>query len=109
MDIEIGKLMIAIGLGIRLVWLKMNYVMHDAICLDYGIGRSWVTYPLYEYEILIDGKFVKYRNWGTNCFRPRKGKRCKVLINKNNYDKVIGANAYIVYSILFVFFLCGIT
>ena len=92
----------------RLVWLKLNYIMHDAVCLDYTTSNySWVTYPLYEYEMQVDGKMATYKNWGTKYFSPRKGKRCKVLINKNNYDKVIGANECIADIIYLIIFLCG--
>ena len=105
MDLEIVDLMIIIGLTTRLIWLKLNYVIHDAVCLDYTTSNyGWVTYPLYEYEMMVEGKMVVYKNWGTNYFSPCKGKRCKVLINKANYDKVIGANEYIadiIYLIIF--------
>ena len=92
----VGYLMSA-GLFARIIFLKVCYMKHDAICLKItGTERNFVTFVLYEYELVEKGKKVIYKSEGTTFFYPRKGKRYKVLISKKDHNKVVGYAEYIV-------------
>lgn len=106
MDLEIMSFIAAVGTILRLFWLRLNYTKHEAICLDYTVGRGGITKPLYEYQLLEGDKIITYQNWGSNYFSPRRGKRYKVLINKKNPNKVLGVNVYLANIIRLIVFVC---
>lgn len=96
MELEFIGFIGFIGIFIQVVNLKINYFKYKAICLDYSTGHyAFVSFPLYEYEIIENGVKTMYRNKGTTMFYPKKGKKYKVLIHKNNYNKIIGYSEYI--------------
>lgn len=78
----IGVLVTTVFLG-NAIYIKWCYMKHGAVCLDYIIGSNvFITHVLYEYELIIAGKTVRYKNWGNTVFWVRKGKRYEVFINK---------------------------
>ena len=78
------------------LYLRINYMTHYATCLEYSVGNGGFTsYPLYEYELIENGKKVKYKNRGTATGYPREGKRQKVLIHKENHNKIMAYNELI--------------
>lgn len=94
----------------RAAWLKTKYIIHYAICLEYMTVRGFSSSPLYEYEIMDNGEKKVYTNWGSACFYPKVGKRYKVLLRKDDYNKVVAYNEYvtsmvegIVFVVLFLF------
>lgn len=96
MELYIIGFVLSIICFIRAVLLKINYIKSYAICLEYNTSNyGCVTYPLYEYEMMEDGKKVVYQSRGIANFWPKKGKRYKVFINKQNHNKVIAYNEYI--------------
>ena len=102
----VGYLMSA-GLLARIIFLKVCYMKHDAICLKMTPGlNAYVTYAIYEYELTEKGKKVIYKSKGTTFLYPRKGKRYKVLISKKDHNKVVGYAEYIrdlcMGSVLFI-------
>ena len=95
--IDIVCFLFSVGLFARIIFLKVCYMKHDAICLKItGTERSFVTFALYEYELTEKGKKVIYKSEGTTFFYPRKGKRYKVFISKKDHNKVVGYAEYIV-------------
>ena len=95
MDLDIIIFALSGVLLARAAIFKWCYEKHEAICLDYHTSNTaFVTYPLYEYEILEDGEMVTYQNWGICNFSPKKGKKYKVLVYKKNHDKVVAFNEY---------------
>lgn len=95
---------------VRVLYLKLNYFKHQAICLDYSTGHySFVSFPTYEYELIEVGEKRTYVNRGTAMFYPKKGKKHRVLINRHNYNKVIGYTEYIGDVIVMsLFFACAL-
>ena len=94
---DIVWFLVSVGLFARIIFLKVCYMKHDASCLKItGTERSFVTFVLYEYELVEKGKKVIYKSEGTTFFYPRKGKRYKVLISKKDHNKVVGYAEYIV-------------
>ena len=110
MGVYIGGLIVAIGLLVHAIYLRICYFKHEAVCLEHSTyEKLFITFPLYEYELMEAGKKVAYKKRGETYFYPRKGKRYKVLINKDNHNKVIGYMKYVVHllvgSLLSVMFL----
>lgn len=96
MELVVIGLISFIGVFIQVINLKFNYFRQEAICLDYSTGHyAFVSFPLYEYEIIEDGIKVIYKNEGTTLLYPKKGKKYKVLIHKRNYRKIVGYSEYI--------------
>ena len=95
--IDIVCFLFSVGLFARIIFLKVCYMKHDAICLKRtGSGiKGFVTYAMYEYELTEKGKKVIYKSVGTTFLFPRKGKRYKVLISKKDHNKVVGYAEYI--------------
>lgn len=97
MELLIIGLLASIGTLAHAIYLKVCYMKHDAVCLEYtSSGKAFVTYPLYEYELIEEGEKVKYKSGGTTIFYPKKGKRYRVLISKKDHKKVVGYTEYIV-------------
>ena len=94
--IYIINFLFSVGLFARIIFLKVCYMKHDAICLEMTPGsNAYVTHAIYEYELTEKGKKVIYKSKGTNFLYPRKVKRYKVLISKKNHNKVVGYAHYI--------------
>lgn len=94
---------------IQVINFKINYFKHQATCLDYSTGHyAFVSFPLYEYEIIENGEKTKYINRGMALFYPKKGKKHRVLIHKNNYNKIVGYSEYIGDFVLMCMFFLGI-
>lgn len=113
MGLYISGLVVTVGLLIHAIYLKACYFKHEAYCLEYTTyEKLFISFPLYEYELIESGKTVVYQNRGETYFYPRKGKCCKILIKKNNHSKVVGYAKYIVHlvvgSILTVVLVLGI-
>ena len=121
MGLYISGLVVTVGLLIHVIYLKACYFKHEAYCLEYTTyEKLFISFPLYEYELIESGKTVVYQNRGETeafdnewiDFYPRKGKCCKILIKKNNHSKVVGYAKYIVHlvvgSILTVVLVLGI-
>ena len=93
-------------LGYFLVWtihLKINYFISYGICLDYHSSPfPFVSYPTYEYEVDEDGIIVKYVNRGRSMLEFGKGKQHRILINKNDHNKVVGYRELVAYIILLI-------
>lgn len=97
MGLYFGGLLVSAGFLAYAVYLRICYFKHQAVCLDCLYGtKSFITRPLYEYELIVAGKKRTYTNRGTTIFYPRKGKRYKVLICKRDYNKVVGYAEYVV-------------
>lgn len=91
------------------IYLRVSGMKHKAVCLDYLSGwKAVITHVLYEYELIIAGKTLRYKNWGDTVFFPQKGKKYTVLISKRDYTKVSGYTKYVVYLCLGCF-LCILT
>lgn len=101
----IGLLGTSLLLGYA-IYIKVGYIKkHEAICLDYIVGSSvFITHVLYEYEMIIAKKTVKYKNWGNTVFWVRRGKNYKIFVNKKNYSKVVGYAEYVVCLVFGCFF-----
>ena len=99
MDIFIEIAILVVGLY-NVLNYSINYFKHCAICTrgvnDYGNSTQ---YPIYEYEIIVDGVPKRYKVSGFALFHMRKGKKYKVLINKKNYRKVVDYREYVFYII----------
>lgn len=95
-------IIMSIGLSIRIIILEVCYFQSYATCLDYHTapGGSFSSYPLYEYELTEAGEKVVYRNWGDAVGYPKKGKKYKVLIHKNNHNKICAKNELTVCIVL---------
>ena len=94
--IYIINFLFSVGLFARIIFLKVCYMKHDAICLKMTPGsNAYVTHAIYEYELIEKGKKVIYKSEGTTFLYPRKGKRYKVLISKKDHNKVVGYAEYI--------------
>ena len=84
-----------LGCLIWLIHLKINYMKHTAICLETIYAENFIMHVHYEFELPMNsGKMVTYRSWGSTFGWPRKGKRYKVLIRKDDYNKIIGRAEY---------------
>ena len=97
MELFLMGLIVSIAMLSYAVYLRVCYMKHEAVCLEYSTSEmGFVTYPLYMYELIENGKKVTYKSSGTTICSPKKGKRYKVLINKKNHYKVVGYREYIV-------------
>lgn len=106
MNLIVANIAISVLLT-RVIILKISYIKSFATCLDYNTGRSFTSFPLYEYEMIEDGVKVVYKNRGTAFFYPKKGKRYKVLIHKKDHNKIVGYSDYVSsLVILCLMFLC---
>lgn len=107
MELHIISIIFLILLWTRIFWLKFCCIKKDAVCLDYTTtNTACVIRPLFEYEMMENGKKVVYRSRGTALLGLRRGKRCKVLINKKDHNKVVGYNEYVVdiiWEIIIIF------
>lgn len=101
MGLCIGALFVTIGLFVHAIYLRIRCFKHEAACLEYSLyGKYFISFPLYEYELMEDGKTITYKRRGKTYFYPRKGKRYKVLIYKDDHNKVIGYRMYIVHLLV---------
>ena len=69
MNLIVANIVISILLT-RVIILKISYIKSFKNCLDYNTGRSFTSFPLYEYEMIEDGVKVVYKNRGTAFFTP---------------------------------------
>ena len=101
MELQIIGFIAAAGLLIHAIYLRICYFKHEAVCLESTPhGKHLMSSVLYEYELMVAGKKVTYKNWGWTYFYPRKRKRYKVLICKTDYYKVAGYMLYVVHLLL---------
>lgn len=99
-----------IGFFSHLVFIKLCYFKHEAICLRWTLARKhlFVTHPLYEYILVEKDKIVTYHCSGTTIFYPKKGKKYNVLIRKTDHTKVIGYGGVVLEFCWALFFLLGV-
>lgn len=101
MELQIIGIISSIGLLVHAIYLRLRYFKHEANCLESTPhGKHLMSSALYEYELMVVRKKITYKNWGRTYFYPRKGKRYKVLICKDNSYKVCGYMLYIVPLLL---------
>ena len=101
MGICIGGLIVSLGILVHAIYLRICYFKHEAVCLEYTTNPTvFMIFPVYEYEIIEAGKKVTYKKGGKTYFYPRKGKKYKVLICKNDYNKVVGYRMYVVHLLV---------
>lgn len=93
-ELDIIALVFIVYLFVDACILKYKYIETVAECLGY-IGGGIVTYPLYQYEMEIQGKAVVLQSRGTAIFGPKKGRKYKVLVKKTNYTEVKAYSVYI--------------
>ena len=67
---------------------------HTALCLEVTYWDLHVAYAIFEYELEENGEKVVYRNKGQCSRRPKPGKVYKVLINKEDHNKVMAYNEF---------------
>lgn len=98
MGLHIGGLVVAMGLLGHAIYLRIGYFKHEALCLEHSLyGKYFMTFPLYEYELVEEGKRVTYKRRGRTYFYPKKGKSYKVLISKKDHNKVVGYMRFVVH------------
>lgn len=102
-ELDIISLIFAICSFIEAYRLKTKYIETVAVCLGYLSG-GFVTYPLYQYEMEIQGKVVVLESRGTAIFGPKRGRKYQVLVKKNNYTEVKAYNIYVSALVLGSFF-----
>lgn len=76
------------GFSARIVILKVDYFESYATCLECYWLKNFSARVIYEYELIEAGKKVIYKNGATAFGYPKKGKRYKVLIHKNDHNKI---------------------
>ena len=93
-------------IGWIFVWiinLEINYFKSYGLCIDIDTSPyAFVSYPTYEYEVDEDGIIVKYVNRGRSMLEFGKGKQHRILINKNDHNKVVGYRELVAYIILLI-------
>ena len=96
-----------LGLSAHVVFIKLCYFKHEAVCLDWSrASRSFFTiYPLYEYILVEKNKIVTYQRSGITIFKPKKGKKYNILIRKTDHTKVMGYAWFISEIIWALYFL----
>jgi len=98
LELQIIGIIASVGLLAHAVYLRLRYFKYEATCLESTPhGKHLMSSALYEYELMVAGKKETYKNWGWTYFYPRKGKRYKVFICKDNHYKVSGYMLYIVH------------
>lgn len=101
MGLCIVALFVTIGHLIYAIYLRISCFKHEAVCLEYSLyGKYFISFPLYEYELMEDGKTITYKKRGKTFFYPRKGKRYRVLINRDDHNKVVGYMHYVVHLLV---------
>lgn len=95
MELCIIGLLFNVILSVRVVILKVSYFKAYATCLDYHAAGGFQSRPLYEYELIESGEKAVYRNRGIAFGYPRKRKTYKVLIKKNDHNKIVAYNEII--------------
>jgi len=109
MELQIIGFVAAAGLLVHAIYLRICCFKHEAVCLEWTPhGKYLKSSVQYEYELVVAGKKVTYKNWGRTYFYPRKGKRYKVLISKKDYYKVHGYMLYVVHLLEGGFFCAAI-
>lgn len=69
MELQIIGIIASIGLLVHAIYLRLCYFKHEAICLEYSTSEmAFVTYPLYMYELIENGKKVTYKSSGATVF-----------------------------------------
>lgn len=81
------------------IYIRIAYSVSTAVCIDY-IG---IHYGLFEYEVEEYGKKRTYRNECHPFWYPKKGKRYKIFINKNNPHKIVAYNEYAFFLTVGIF------
>ncbi len=96
-----------LGLSAHIVFIKLCYFKHEAVCLDWtrASRNFFTTYPRYEYVLLENNKIVIYQQCGTTVFFPKKGKKYNILIRKTDHTKVMGYAWFVSEIIWALFFL----